>query len=241
MVIHMPTATVLYGGSDTRLLKYQTSVPVCHKGDNNSTILHFVFPDGYTDYLKKIKFNVKIYRIVYSGLQGLAANGQAYQTGDLTVTPEEWERVENGYTYTGDVVLDPDQYISGILADPDLIISPRKDEGNHNPKIYTDANIRATNIEPTEGTYSITLFAKRLPKDTVVLDCWVFGKMYEQGTPELKLVDAEYDLDDNNDVAIPAELTSAGNTNTKFKLEIHSASNSYVETSNQLKLPIIGM
>ena len=65
--------------------------------------------------------------------------------------------------------------------------------------------------------------------------------MYEKGSTELKLVDAEYDLDDNNNVAIPAELTSAGNTNTKFKLEIHSASNSYVETSNQLKLPIIGM
>lgn len=57
----MQTINVVYGGEDTRSLQYQSDKPVSVSGDNNSTTLHFIFPEGYTEYDKTVIFDVRIY------------------------------------------------------------------------------------------------------------------------------------------------------------------------------------
>lgn len=56
----MQTINVVYGGEDTRTLQYQAEKPVSVSGDNNSTTLHFIFPEGYTEYTKTVIFDVRI-------------------------------------------------------------------------------------------------------------------------------------------------------------------------------------
>lgn len=234
----MQTINVLYGGEDTRSLSYQSEKPHCVKGDNNSTTLHFIFPEDYSSYQKKIVFDVKVPRVVYPDAQGFAVNGQAYQTATMTVLATDWVATEGGYTYTGAVTLTPGQYISEILQDPDLIITPAKFEGdNHNPMIYLHAKVMATEIIPTETTYEITLFAKAIPADTLILDCYIFGKTtIYTGDPEIRYVWAEYALDNNNDVSLPLELTTNANRMSSFKLVMYNPEFSYIESSRSLGL-----
>ena len=239
----MQTINILYSGEDKRRLSYQSEKPCCIKGDNYSTTLHFIFPEGYTQYSKKIVFDVKVPRIVYPDAQGLAVNGQAYQTATMTIAPEQWVAAEHGYTYTGYATLLPNQYISEIFSDPDLLITPASPNGNkHYATIYLRARIRATDIQPTENTYEVTLIADRLPTENVMLDLMIFGKTHlPEGEPELRYVFAEYGLDGNDDVSLPMEITNNGTNHSSFRLVIYDANLSYIESSGPLGIAFLRM
>lgn len=57
----MQRITVVYGGEDSRSLMYQSEFPVVIGGDDNSTLLHFSFPQGYESLTKVVIFDIRIH------------------------------------------------------------------------------------------------------------------------------------------------------------------------------------
>lgn len=171
----MQTINILYGGEDTRSLRYLDAKPVSVSGDENSTRLHFIFPEGYTDYEKSVYFDVVID-------EGSIDPGPApweediahltlvkqynLQTVTLQIAVDDWEEITEDdktvYQYTTVVVPQSGQGIQ--YAEPDAIISAR-------------GGVNLISITPVSGEEAYTCIFRTsvTPVTTLTVDIIIFG------------------------------------------------------------------
>lgn len=233
----MQTINILYGGEDTRTLQYLNARPVSVSGDENSTRLHFIFPEGYTDYEKSVFFDVVIN-------EGSIDPGPApweediahltlvkqynLQTVTLQIAVEDWEEITEDdktvYQYTTIVVPQSGQGIQ--YAEPDAIISAR-------------GGVNLISITPVSGEEAYTCIFRTsvTPVTTLTVDIIIFGDEItgEDGMSVEDLISAL--MRDLNQRLIAAEQQIQGKTLIR-KIPIIKRAEYPLDKNDNLLLPL---
>ena len=233
----MQTINILYGGEDTRSLRYLNAKPVSVSGDENSTRLHFIFPEGYTDYEKSVFFDVVID-------EGSIDPGPApweediahltlvkqynLQTVTLQIAVDDWEEITEDdktiYQYTTVVVPQSGQGIQ--YAEPDAIISAR-------------GGVKLISITPVSGEESYTCIFRTsvTPVTTLTVDIIIFGDEItgENGMSTEDLISAL--MRDLNQRLIAAEQQIQGRTLIR-KIPIIKRAEYPLDENDNLLLPL---
>lgn len=233
----MQTINILYGGEDTRSLRYLDAKPVSVSGDENSTRLHFIFPEGYTDYEKSVFFDVVID-------EGSIDPGPApweediahltlvkqynLQTVTLQIAVDDWEEITEDdttvYQYTTVVVPQSGQGIQ--YAEPDAIISAR-------------GGVKLLSITPVSGEEAYTCIFRTsvTPVTSLTVDIIIFGDEItgENGMSTEDLISAL--MQDLNQRLIAAEQQIQGRTLIR-KIPIIKRAEYPLDENDNLLLPL---
>lgn len=218
-------------------MRYLDAKPVSVSGDENSTRLHFIFPEGYTDYEKSVFFDVVID-------EGSIDPGPApweediahltlvkqynLQTVTLQIAVDDWEEIieddKTVYQYTTVVVPQSGQGIQ--YAEPDAIISAR-------------GGVKLLSITPVSGEESYTCIFRTsvTPVTTLTVDIIIFGDEItgENGMSTEDLISAL--MRDLNQRLIAAEQQIQGRTLIR-KIPIIKRAEYPLDENDNLLLPL---